>query len=185
MRNREEAWAFLRAHNKEEMHLRHALAVEAAMRHFARAFGEDEELWGLAGLLHDLDFEERPEEHPMAGARWLEEAGWPESIVRSTLAHGWEYSGVKPETLMEKTIYAVDELTGLVTAAALVRPSRSLADLEVKSVKKKWKDKAFARGVNREVIERGAELMGASLDDLIAGTIEALRPIEREIGLGA
>jgi putative nucleotidyltransferase with HDIG domain len=184
MYDRDAAWALLEAHNKDEMHLKHALAVEAAMRHFARKGGEDEETWGLAGLLHDLDFEEHPEDHPNVGGRWLTEAGWPESIVRAVLAHGWEYSGVKPETSMEKTIYAVDELTGLVIASALVRPGKSLADLETKSVKKKWKDKSFARGVNREVIQRGADLLGVPVEELITDTIEALRPVEREVGLG-
>ena len=137
--------------------------------------------------MNDVDWEEFPstETHPMKGAEMLREKGYPEDFVHAVLAHGWEYSGVKPETLCEKTLYTVDELTGFITAVALVRPSKSLMDLEVKSVKKKWKDKAFARAVNRQVIEKGCELMGEPLEDLIARTIESLKPVEKELGLGA
>ena len=184
---RDESIAFFNEHNKDPMHMRHALAVEAAMRHFARHYGEDEELWARAGLLHDIDWETTQSVeggHPARGGEMLRERGYEEEIVRAELAHGWEFSGVEPKSRMEKTLYAIDELTGFVTAVALVRPSKSLADLETKSVKKKWKDKAFARGVNREVIERGVELMGEPLEWLIENTIAALRPAEREIGLG-
>ena len=183
---REQSLALFKEQNKSEMYLRHALAVEAAMRHFARLAGEDEDYWGQVGLLHDVDWEKTQEggRHPREGGELLKEAGYPDEFVRAVLAHGWEFSGVEPLTLMEKTLYAVDELTGFVTAVALVRPGKSLSDLEVKSVKKKWKDKAFARGVDRSVIERGCELLNEPLERLIENVIEALRPVEKEIGLG-
>ncbi|MDR1482181.1 MAG: HDIG domain-containing protein [Synergistaceae bacterium] len=185
---RDESLEFFKERNKEEMYLRHALAVESAMRYFARLYGEDEELWGRVGLLHDIDWETTQSTeagHPVKGGEMLRERGYDEEFVRAVLAHGWEFSGVEPKTRMEKTLYAIDELTGFVTAVALVRPGKSLSDLETRSVKKKWKDKAFAKGVNRSVIERGAALMGESLDFLIENTIAALAPIEREIGLGS
>jgi putative nucleotidyltransferase with HDIG domain len=185
---RDESIEFFKKHNKEDMYFRHALAVEAAMRHFARYYGGDEEMWGRVGLLHDIDWETTQSVeagHPVKGGEMLKEAGYDDEFVRAVLAHGWDFSGVEPISMMEKTLFAVDELTGLVTAVALVRPSKSLQDLEVKSVRKKWKDKAFARGVDREVIERGGKLMGESLEWLIENTITALRPVEREIGLGA
>jgi putative nucleotidyltransferase with HDIG domain len=158
------------------------------MRHFARLYGEDEELWGLSGLLHDIDWETTQSVeagHPIKGGDMLRERGYDDVVVRAVLAHGWESSGVEPISRMERALYTVDELTGFITAVALVRPSRSLGDLEVKSVKKKWKDKGFARGVDRGVIERGASIMDESLDFLIENTIEALKPVEREIGLGS
>jgi putative nucleotidyltransferase with HDIG domain len=187
MFTRDESLAFFKEYNKEEMHLKHALAVEAAMRGFAEHYGEDADYWGQVGLLHDIDWERSQSEdtHPKMGAEWLKEKGYPDDFVRAVLAHAWDISGVEPKSRMEKTLYAVDELTGFITAVALVRPSKSLSDLKVKSVKKKWKDKAFARGVNREVIEKGCELMGESLEELISKTIEFLRPVERDIGLGA
>ena len=187
MFTREESLEFLKEHNREDMHIRHAYAVEAAMRWFARENGEDEDYWGLVGLMHDIDWEEFPsiETHPMKGGEMLREKGYPEDFVHAVLAHGWEYSGIRPETLCENYLYTIDELTGFITAVALVRPSRSLQDLETKSVKKKWKDKAFARGVNREVIEKGSELLGIPIETLIEKTILALRPVEKEIGLGS
>ena len=187
MFTREESIEFLMEHNKEEMHIKHAYAVEAAMKWFARENGEDENYWGLIGLMHDIDWEEFPstETHPMKGGEMLRKKGYPDDFVHAVLAHGWEYSGIKPETLCEKYLYTIDELTGFITAVALVRPSRSLQDLETKSVKKKWKDKAFARGVNREVIEKGSELLGIPIEILIEETIKALRPVEKEIGLGS
>ncbi|HCA40838.1 MAG TPA: hydrolase [Aminobacterium sp.] len=179
----------LREYNKDESHIKHALAVEAAMRYFARKADADMEKWGVVGLLHDIDWErtqDTPERHTHEGALWLEAKGYPEDIVRAVKAHGWGMvSDVKPVSLMEKTLYAVDELTGLVIAAALVRPSKSLQDLTVKSVKKKWKDKAFARGVNRDVILKGAEMLDVVIDELIDGVISALQPIEEELGLGS
>lgn len=185
---REESLELFKRYNHEDMHMKHALAVEAAMRHFAARCGEDVELWGQVGLLHDIDWEitaSVENGHPTKGGEMLREAGYDEAFARAVVSHGWDFSGVKPESPMERTLFTVDELTGFVTAVALVRPSKSLSDLETKSVKKKWKDKAFARGVDRSVIERGADLMGEPLDVLIAETIEALRPVEREIGLGA
>ena len=178
----------LRKHNKDEGHIRHALAVEATMRWFARKAGADEDLWGIAGLIHDIDWEEMqatPQLHTKEGAKWLRSEGYPEEIARAVEAHGWGIcSDVEPKSPMEKTLFTIDELTGMVITAALVRPSRSLSDLEVKSVKKKWKDKAFARGVDRDLILKGADMMGVQLDDLIQGVIEAMRPVERELGLG-
>ena len=178
----------LRKHNRDEGHIRHALAVEATMRWFARKAGADEDLWGIAGLIHDIDWEEMqatPHLHTNEGAKWLRSEGYPEEIARAVEAHGWGIcSDVEPKSPMEKTLFTIDELTGMVITAALVRPSRSLSDLEVKSVKKKWKDKAFARGVDRDLILKGADMMGVQLDDLIQGVIEAMRPVERELGLG-
>jgi putative nucleotidyltransferase with HDIG domain len=186
--SRSAAMELLRKHNKDEGHIRHALAVEATMRWFAREAGADEELWGMAGLLHDIDWEKMqatPHLHTKEGAAWLRAEGYPEEIARAVEAHGWGLcSDVEPKSDMEKTLFTIDELTGMVITAALVRPSRSLADLEVKSVKKKWKDKAFARGVDRELILKGAGMMGMELDDLILGVIEAMRPVEKDLGLG-
>ena len=185
--NRDEALALLEKYNLEESHICHARAVEGTMRHFARLAGEDEDLWGVVGLLHDIDWEqtaETPEKHCHVAPDILREAGVDEDIIRAVVSHGYGIcTDVKPESAMEKALFTVDELTGLIITAGLVRPSRSLADLELKSVKKKWKDKAFARGVNREIIKQGAEMMGMPLDDVISETINALRPIEKQIGL--
>lgn len=181
---RDEAWQVLTQHVKSEHLLRHALAVEAVMRHAARKRGADEELWGAIGLVHDVDYERYPEEHLRHAPAILREAGWAEEHVRAVLAHGWGLcSDVEPRTDLEKTLYAVDELTGLVAAAALVRPSKSVLDLPVKSVKKKWKDKAFAARVDRSVIEKGAALLGVELSDLIADTIEGMRAVAADLGL--
>lgn len=185
---RDESIAFFKEHNGDETYYRHALAVEAAMKYFARLYGEDEDFWSQVGLLHDIDWEstQSPEAgHPAKGGELLKEKGYPDDFVRAVLAHGWDFTGVEPLSRMEKALFTIDELTGFVTAVALVRPGKSFSDLEVKSVKKKWKDKSFARGVDRSVIERGAALMDEPLDDLIRHTIEALKPVEREIGLGA
>jgi len=185
---RENALELLKRHNKDDGHVKHALAVEASMVFFAEKMGGDVEKWGMAGLLHDIDWEEMqetPERHTIEGARWLAEEGYPEDIVRAVLAHGWGLcSEVKPESDMEKVLFTVDELTGLVMTAALVRPSRSVQDLEVKSVKKKWKDKAFAKGVNRELIVQGAEMIPMPLYTVIEWVILAMRRIEPELGLG-
>lgn len=185
--DRDTAIELLKEHNREETHIHHALAVEGAMRHFARLAGEDEELWGVVGILHDIDWEETaqtPERHCSVAPEILREADVDEDIIRAVQSHGYGIcSDVEPTSAMEKTLFAIDELTGLVITAGLVRPSRSLADLELKSVKKKWKDKAFARGVDREVIAKGAERMGMPLDQLIEETILALRPIEKQIGM--
>ncbi len=169
---------------------KHMYAVEAAMRAYARKYGEDEEPWGVVGILHDFDYERWPnpdhsptEEHPSEGSNILAARGYPEHLRRAILGHA-SYTGVPRDTLLAKVLYAVDELCGFLVACALVRPSRSLADLEVSSVKKKLKDKAFARGVNRDEVRQGAEELGVPLDEHIQFVIEALRPGERELGLG-
>jgi putative nucleotidyltransferase with HDIG domain len=181
---RQEAFELLCRYNSNESLIKHALAVEAVMRYMARKNGEDEEKWGIVGLVHDLDYEKFPEEHCRKSRELLQEAGWPEEYVRAVVSHGWGLcSEEEPRSLMEKTLYAVDELTGLVTTAALVRPSRSVLDMQAKSVKKKWKDKRFAAGVNREVIEKGAALLGVDLTELITDTIMGMRTAAGEIGL--
>jgi len=181
---REEAWTILTDHVKSPSLLSHALAVEAVMRHVARKKSADEDLWGVIGLVHDLDYEEHPEEHLRHAPEILRSQGWPEEHIRAIASHGWGFfTDVAPVTDMEKALFAIDELTGLVAAAALVRPSRSVLDLPVKSVLKKWKDKTFAAGVDRKVIEKGAALMGVPLEELIADTIEGMKTIAETIGL--
>jgi len=182
--NREDAWKLLTEYTKSRNLIKHSRAVEAAMRAYARKFGQDEEKWGIVGLIHDFDYEQHPtpEEHPLVGAKILEERGWPEDIIRAVKSHA-EYLGVPRESLMEKALFAVDELTGLIVAVALVRPSKSIMDVTVKSVKKKWKDKRFAAGVNREDIERGAKELGVPLDEHIAIVLEAMQGIAEELGL--
>ena len=181
---REDAWKLLTEHTKNPNLIKHALAVEAAMRAYARRFGEDEELWGITGLIHDFDYEEHPtaEEHPLVGAKILEELGWPSEIIEAVKGHA-EYLNVPRETLMAKALFAVDELTGLIVACTLVRPDKSIHSLKVKSVRKKWKDKSFARGVSREDIERGAAELGVDLNEHIAIVIEAMQSIAEELGL--
>ena len=182
--NREEALRLLKEYNQDESLIRHALAVEAVMRHFATLFGEDVEKWGVVGLIHDLDYERYPEEHCQKVKEILLEKGWPDEYIHAAQSHGWGIcSDVAPVHRMEKVLYTIDELTGLVSAAALVRPSRSVLDLEVKSVKKKWKDKAFAAGVNRKLIQEGAERMGMELSEVISETIAGMRKVAEEIGL--
>jgi putative nucleotidyltransferase with HDIG domain len=181
---RDQAWQVLVENVPNENLQRHALAVEAVMRHVARKKGEDEETWGVIGLVHDVDYEHYPEEHCSHAPDILREHGWPEDYIQAVVSHGWGIcSDVEPQTDLEKTLYAVDELTGLVTAAALVRPSKSVLDLPVKSVRKKWKDKAFAAGVDRTVIQKGAEMLGVELSELIGDTIEGMRTVAAEIGL--
>jgi putative nucleotidyltransferase with HDIG domain len=181
---RQEAFELLCRYNSNDSLIKHALAVEAVMRHMARKLGEDEETWGIIGLVHDLDYERFPEEHCRKSPELLREAGWPEEYIRAVISHGWGIcSDVEPLNTLEKTLYAIDELTGLVTTAALVRPSKSVLDMEASSVKKKWKDKRFAAGVNREVIEKGAALLGTDLTQLITDTIMGMRTVAREIGL--
>ena len=182
--SRETALELFKKYNKTESLLKHALAVEGVMRYMAGKAGEDAEKWGIIGLLHDLDYEMYPEQHCTMTKKILEENNWPEEYIRAVLSHGWGLaSDVKPGTLLEKTLYAVDELTGLVTTSALVRPSRSVMDMEVRSVRKKWNDKRFAAGVDRSVIEKGAEMLGVSLDDLINDCIMGMREVAGEIGL--
>ncbi|MGB7631956.1 MAG: HDIG domain-containing metalloprotein [Candidatus Deferrimicrobium sp.] len=181
---REEAWAILTDHVKNPGLISHALAVEAVMRHLARKKGADEGLWGVIGLVHDVDYEEHPDEHLRHAPEILRRHGWPEESIRAVASHGWGLcTDVAPVTDLEKTLFAIDELTGLVAAAALVRPSRSVLDLPVKSVLKKWKDKAFAAGVDRKVIEKGAAMMEVPLEELIADTIEGMKTIAETIGL--
>ncbi len=181
---RQDAWELLTEFTKNPNLIKHALAVEAAMRAYARKFGEDEEKWGIVGLIHDFDYEQHPtlEEHPFAGAKILEERGWPKDVIKAVLSHA-DHTGVKRESLMEKALFAVDELTGLIVAVALVRPTKSIFDVTVESVKKKWKEKSFAAGVRREDIERGAEELGVSLDEHIAIVLEAMKGIASELGL--
>jgi putative nucleotidyltransferase with HDIG domain len=178
---REEAWALIHEYGATENHIRHMLAVEAAMRAYARRFGEDEELWGAIGLVHDFEYDRFPDEHPHAGGRLLRERGYPDEIVDTVLAHG--ETGVPRDTPIKKALYAVDELTGLLVAVTLVRPSKDIRDVKIKSVKKKWKDKAFAAAVNREEIERGAEEMGVELWEHVGIVLEAMQSIAGEIGL--
>jgi putative nucleotidyltransferase with HDIG domain len=181
---RQQAWELLREFNKTDRTLKHALAVEAVMRHLAGQYGGDPDVWGVIGLVHDLDFEQFPEQHCTKTAEILRQRGWPEEYVRAIVSHGWGMcSDVQPQGDMEKVLFAIDELTGLVTACALVRPSKSILDLEVKSVKKKWKEKSFAAGVNRDVISKGAAMLGVELDKLVADVIEAMRKIAPELGL--
>jgi len=182
--SREEALRLLREHTKNENLIKHALAVEAAMRFYARKFGGDEEKWGVVGLLHDFDYEEHPtlEEHPFAGARLLREKGYDEEIARAVLSHAG-HTGVSRESLMEKALFAVDELTGFIVAVALVRPSKKLEEVTAKSVRKKMKDKAFARAVNRDEIVEGAELLGLELSEHIENVTSAMRSISDELGL--
>jgi len=182
--NREVSLELLREYNKTDRAISHALAVEAVMRHMALNRGQDVEKWGIVGLIHDLDFEMFPEQHCRKTAEILGERGWPDEIIRAVVSHGWGIcSDVEPDSDMAKALYAIDELTGLVAAVALVRPSKSLADLKVKSVKKKWKDRRFAAGVDRGVIEKGAAMLGVELGDLITEVIEGMRPIAGSIGL--
>ncbi|TCW42235.1 putative nucleotidyltransferase with HDIG domain [Thermohydrogenium kirishiense] len=182
--NRDEAYALLKEYNKSESLITHALAVEAVMRHFAELFGEDKEKWGIIGLLHDLDYEMYPNEHCKKVREILKERGWPDDYIHAIESHGWKLcTDVEPVHKMEKVLYTIDELTGLITATALMRPSKSILDLEVKSVKKKWKQKSFAAGVNRDVIAEGAELLGMDLDKVIEETIIGMRDVADEIGL--
>ena len=181
---REQAWALLSRYNEQERALKHALAVEAVMRHLARKRGRDEHKWGIVGLIHDLDYEQWPEQHCTRTRELLEAEGWPAEYVRAAVAHGWGIcSDVEPTSDMEKALFAIDELTGLVAAAALVRPSRSVMDLTARSVMKKWKDKRFAAGVSREIIEKGAEMLGVELSELITDTIAGMRAVADQIGL--
>jgi len=181
---RDQALALLREFNKSEGLLRHALAVEAVMRHIAAKRGGDPDLWGIVGLVHDLDYEQFPDQHCAKTGEILRERGWPEEIVRAAVSHGWGIcSDVEPQSDMEKVLFAIDELTGLVAATALVRPSRSVLDMEARSVKKKWKDKAFAAGVNREIIAQGAARLGVDPTDLITDVIMGMRTVAEEIGL--
>jgi len=180
----EEALSLLKEFNKNESLLKHAYCVECVMRYMARKKGEDEDKWGIIGLVHDLDYELFPEQHCKKTQELLEERGWPGEYIRAVVSHGWGICGdVEPQTDVEKTLYAVDELTGLIAAVAVIRPSKSVSDLETKSVMKKWKDKSFAAGVNREVIERGEEMMGVEVRELVGDVIMGMREVADRIGL--
>ncbi|HEY4658451.1 MAG TPA: HDIG domain-containing metalloprotein [Gemmatimonadaceae bacterium] len=179
---RDEAWALLCEHTRGESLRKHALAVEAAMRHFARKHAEDEETWAVTGLLHDFDYESDPSGHPQRGKPILEQAGVPGHIVHAIQSHG-DHLGIPRVTLMEKTLYAVDELTGFVAAVALVRPSKRVADVEPSSVRKKMKDKAFARAVDREALLRGASDLGVEFDSLVSEVVAAMAADAERLGL--
>ena len=181
---RDEAFSLLKEFNKNDSLLKHAQAVEGVMRYMARKRGADEEKWGIVGLIHDLDYERYPEQHCGKAREILAERGWPEEYIRAVASHGWGIcSDVEPKTDLEKMLYTIDELTGLITAVAIIRPSKSVADLEAKSVMKKWKDKAFAAGVNRSVIEKGTATLGVDLNVLVTDAILGMREVAGQIGL--
>jgi len=182
---REEAYALLREFNTNESLIKHAIAVEGAMRFIARKHNEDEDKWGVIGLIHDLDYEKYPEQHCAKTKEILEERGWPEEYIRAVISHGWGLcTDVEPQSFMEKMLYAIDELTGLITACALVRPSKSVMDLTPKSVRKKWNQKGFAAGVDRGIIENGAQMLGVERNELIEDVIMGMREVADQIGLG-
>jgi putative nucleotidyltransferase with HDIG domain len=189
MSTREDAWQIVNEFTKNQNLVRHMLAVEAAMRAYARKYGGDEDLWGTLGLVHDFDYERYPdltvEGHPVVGARILRERGWPDEIVQAVLSHAAEYTGVQPETRMEKSLVAVDELTGFLVAVALVRPTKDIRDItKIRSVKKKWKDRAFAAAVNREEIESACQALGVELwAEHVPLVLEAMKSIAGELGL--
>ena len=181
---RDDAWALLTKYNSEPFHLQHAQTVEGVMRWYAQKLGYDPDYWGIVGLLHDLDFEQWPDEHCVKSQELMREAGVDEDIIRSTGSHGYGIcADIKPEHEMEKILFASDELTGLIGAAALMRPSKSVQDMEVKSVKKKFKDKRFAAGVNRDVILNGCEILGMPLEDVIQKSILGMRDVHEALGM--
>jgi len=182
--SREDAFKLLNTYNRSDSLIRHALAVEGVMRHFARLRSQDEEQWGIIGLIHDLDYEQFPDQHCTKTAEILEANQWPQDYIRAVVSHGWGIcSDVQPESELEQVLYAVDELTGLVATSALVRPSKSVLDLTAKSVQKKWKDKRFAAGVDRSIIDRGAQMLGMERVQLITETILGMRQVAEAIGL--
>ncbi len=174
----------LKEYTRDDGLIKHALAVEAVMRYFADKCGEDKGKWGVIGLIHDLDYEKFPEQHCGKTEEILKDHNWPEDYIRAVLSHGWGIcTDVEPKNKMEKVLYAIDELTGLIVATALVRPSKSILDMEAKSVKKKWKDKSFAAGVDRAVIQKGAEMLDIELDELFTDTIMGMRQVADQLGL--
>ncbi len=184
MPTREEALELLKKYNQNESLITHGLAVEAVMRHFAELYNEDPDKWGIIGLVHDIDYEMYPDQHCHKAREILEKENWPEEYIRAVQSHGYGICiDVEPVSNLEKVLYTIDELTGLITAACLMRPSKSILDLEVKSVKKKWKQKSFAAGVNREVIAQGAERLGMELDTVIQETINGMKKAAEAIGL--
>jgi predicted hydrolase (HD superfamily) len=181
---REEALALLQEYNKNDSLLKHAYAVEGVMRYVAKKRGEDEDKWGIIGLIHDLDYERFPDHHCTKTREILQEHNWPEEYIRAAVSHGWGIcSDTEPLSVLEKTLFTIDELTGLVNASVLVRPSKSVMDLTVKSVKKKWKSPAFAAGVDRSIIEKGAGMLGVEVGELIEDTIRGMQEVAEAIGL--
>jgi predicted hydrolase (HD superfamily) len=181
---REEALELLHQYNGTDSLRKHAYAVEGVMRYIAKKRGEDEEKWGIVGLIHDLDYERFPDQHCKKTEEILREKGWPEEYIRAAVSHGWGIcSDVMPQTDLEKFLYTIDELTGLVVTTALIRPSKSVLDVQVKSVKNKWKDKRFAAGVDRSIIEKGAQMLEVALDELIEDTIKGMQEVAEAIGL--
>ncbi len=181
---REETLDLLKAYNTSESLIKHAYAVEGVMRYMAGKYGEDEEVWGIVGLIHDLDYEQFPDQHCIKTEAILRENNWPENLIRAVISHGWGIcTDVEPKTKMEMVLFAIDELTGLVATSALVRPSKSVLDMKAKSVKKKWKDKRFAAGVDRSIIQKGADMLGVEIGELITDTIMGMREVAEEIGL--
>ena len=179
---KEQAWETVKKYNKDKFHLQHALTVGKVMKQFALEAGEDAEYWEIIGMLHDVDFELYPEQHCQKAPEMLREAGADDGVIHAVCSHGYGLcSDVKPELLMEKILFATDELTGLIGAAALMRPSKSVQDMELKSLKKKFKDKSFAAGCSRDVIRQGAEMLGWELDELLSKTLEAMRACEAEL----
>ena len=182
--NREETLELLKKYNKSESLIKHALTVEAVLKYFAEFYGSDIEKWSIIGLIHDLDYEMYPDEHCKMTEQLLRENNWPENYIYSVISHGWGIcTDAEPKSIMEKTLFTIDELTGLITATALMRPSKSILDMKPKSVKKKWKQKSFAAGVDRELILKGAEMMGMELDEVISKTLEGMKTVAEEIGL--
>lgn len=181
---RDDAWKLFRKYNQTESLTKHALAVEGVMRYMARKYNEDEEKWGIIGLIHDLDYEKYPDQHCKKTEEILRKNQWPEEYIRAVMSHGYGIvTDTEPKSLMEKVLFAIDELTGLVVTSALVRPSKSVLDMQAKSVKKKWNDKRFAAGVDRSIIEKGAAMMNVELSELITDTIMGMREVADEIGL--
>ena len=184
MPTRAEAWELLNTYNRSESLIKHALAVEGVMRYMARKYDENEELWGVVGLIHDLDYEQFPDQHCRKTEEILKSQKWPDDLIRAVISHGYGIcTDVEPRSTLEKVLFAVDELTGLVATTALVRPSKSVLDLKAKSVKKKWKDKRFAAGVDRGIIEKGAAMLDVELGELITDTIMGMREVADQIGL--
>ncbi len=179
------AWELLNTYNQSESLIKHALAVEGVMRYMARKYSENEDLWGVVGLIHDLDYEQFPDQHCRKTEEILKSREWPDDLIRAVISHGYGIcTEVEPRSTLEKVLFAVDELTGLVATTALVRPSKSVLDLKAKSVKKKWKDKRFAAGVDRGIIEKGAAMLNVELGELITDTVMGMREVAKEIGLG-
>ncbi|HKK65021.1 MAG TPA: HD domain-containing protein [Clostridia bacterium] len=181
---RDDAWNLLNEYIQSDNLIKHCLAVEGVMRYLARKHGEDEEKWGVVGLIHDVDYQQYPDQHCTKVRDILEDRGWPEEYIRAVQSHGYSrVNDIEPQSLMEKSLFAIDELTGLVTATALVRPSKSVLDTKAKSVKKKWKDKGFSAAVDRDLIQSGVDRLGVELTELISDTIMGMREVADEIGL--